>query len=386
MLAGVTFGQATRAARKGIYERYPSVNTWGAYQCYGDPDYRLVSTVDGTASEPELNFATPEIAVTEIEDITAQLETIGGSDPSWYLGQLMRIEKWLQKQEWLSKPGIYISLARAYWEALQFQDALRFYLRALKEDSASLALRDVEQLANLMTRLAVEATRKKAKHQRKEVAELFGEAEELLRWLTTPLLESSKGRVPERSNAQLTAERLLLLASWEKRKAWLSADGNETRRAVERMLEYYQLALGRRPANDYYPRLNLVTGQVVLDWLTTSAAAKRTRTRSSPQKRLAAELEGIARKIELLLKEGPDFLVDQARIDCKLLGGLVAEDLTDSLLQEVGREYDDIRALSSLREFASVRDQIDFLCHMATIGGRKQVAKSLQHLRAHLSE
>jgi tetratricopeptide (TPR) repeat protein len=386
MLTGVAFGQATRAARKAIYERYPSVNTWGAYQCYGDPDYRLVSTVDGAASEPELNFATPEIAVTEIEDITAQLETIGGSDPSWYLGQLMRIEKWLEKQEWLSKPGIYISLARAYWEALQFQDALRFYLRALKEDSASLALRDIEQLANLMTRLAVESTRGKRKPHGKEVAKLFGEAEELLRWVTTPVLENRRERVPERSNAQLTAERLLLLASWEKRKAWLSVDSDATRRALEKMLEYYQLALSRHPANDYYPRLNLVTGRVVLDWLTKSAAVKRAPTGSSAQKRLAAELEVIARKIELLLKEGPDFLVDQARIDCKLIGGLVSDALADSLLQEVGREYDDIRALSSLREFASVRDQIEFLCHMATLGGRKQLAKSLQHLRARLSE
>ena len=121
------------------------------------------AATDGAATEPELNFATPEIAVTEIEDITAQLETVGAADPSWYLGQLVRIEKWLQEQDWLSKPGVSISLARAYWEALQFQDALRFYRRALKEDSASLTLRDIEQLANLMTRLAVESTRHGAK-------------------------------------------------------------------------------------------------------------------------------------------------------------------------------------------------------------------------------
>jgi hypothetical protein len=65
-------------------------------------------------------------------------------------------------------------MARAYWEALQFQDALRFYQRALKEDSASLTLRDIEQLANLMTRLAVESTRKAGKPDQREVAGLFG--------------------------------------------------------------------------------------------------------------------------------------------------------------------------------------------------------------------
>ena len=380
MLAGVTFGQATRAARKGIYERYPTVNTWGAYQCYGDPDYRLVAATDGAATEPELNFATPEIAVTEIEDITAQLETVGGADPSWYLGQLVRIEKWLQEQDWLSKPGVCISLARAYWEALQFQDALRFYRRALKEDSASLTLRDIEQLANLMTRLAVESTRKNAKPDPRAVADLFGQAEELLHWVTTPLMERKGAHVPERSNDQLTAERLLLLASWQKRRAWLSTELGQTRRALDKMREYYDLALSRRPPNDYYPRLNVIMGQVVTAWLASGAPAKRRRDGAAGQRRLVEDLEAVARKIELLLKQGPDFLVDQARIDCKLLSCIAADSLSEPLLNQLAGEYLDIRALSSLREFASIRDQIDFLCRMATIGGRQPLVKSLQEL------
>ena len=94
--------------------------------------------------------------------------------------------------------------------ALQFEDALRFYRRALKEDSASLTLRDIEQLANLMTRLAVESTRKGGKPDQRAIADLFGEAEELLQWVTTPLMERKGVPVRERSNAQLTAERLLL--------------------------------------------------------------------------------------------------------------------------------------------------------------------------------
>jgi hypothetical protein len=88
----------------------------------------------------------------------------------------------------------------------------------------------------------------------------------------------------------------------------------------------------------------------------------------------------------LLLKDGPDFLVDQARIDCKLVRALVASDLSEQLLDEIGGEYGDIRVLSSLREFASVRDQIDFLSHMATVGGQKQLLKGLQQLHKRLNE
>jgi len=44
MLSGDCFGDATHAARKSTYERHPNDNTWGAYHCYGDPDYKLVSS------------------------------------------------------------------------------------------------------------------------------------------------------------------------------------------------------------------------------------------------------------------------------------------------------------------------------------------------------
>jgi len=41
MLDGKNFGEAIKNARCKCYERYPSNNTWGAYQCYGDQFYTL---------------------------------------------------------------------------------------------------------------------------------------------------------------------------------------------------------------------------------------------------------------------------------------------------------------------------------------------------------
>lgn len=41
MLKGQTFGNAVRQARKSCFDDYPGTNTWGAYQCYGDPFYTL---------------------------------------------------------------------------------------------------------------------------------------------------------------------------------------------------------------------------------------------------------------------------------------------------------------------------------------------------------
>ena len=41
MLDGDTFGRALKKARDDTYDKFPDSNTWGAYQAYGDPDYRL---------------------------------------------------------------------------------------------------------------------------------------------------------------------------------------------------------------------------------------------------------------------------------------------------------------------------------------------------------
>jgi CHAT domain-containing protein len=41
MLSGETFGTAVHTARQRTYEQHGMTNTWGAYQCYGNPDFKL---------------------------------------------------------------------------------------------------------------------------------------------------------------------------------------------------------------------------------------------------------------------------------------------------------------------------------------------------------
>jgi CHAT domain-containing protein len=40
LVVGLPFVEAVRRARLETYLRNPGRNTWGAYQCYGDPDWR----------------------------------------------------------------------------------------------------------------------------------------------------------------------------------------------------------------------------------------------------------------------------------------------------------------------------------------------------------
>ena len=43
-------GEAVRGARLETLAQYPDTSTWGAFQCYGSPEYRLRSTVSSGAS------------------------------------------------------------------------------------------------------------------------------------------------------------------------------------------------------------------------------------------------------------------------------------------------------------------------------------------------
>jgi CHAT domain-containing protein len=75
MLSGCSFGLAVQRARTDIYEKYGNrSNTWGAYQCYGDPFYKL----DLGMREPNASdngYIVPEQAESSLENLLSKIET-----------------------------------------------------------------------------------------------------------------------------------------------------------------------------------------------------------------------------------------------------------------------------------------------------------------------
>ena len=75
MLSGLTFGEAIAAARWQTWNDHPAVNTWGAYQCYGDPDYRLApDAVVHRATTVRRAPASAEQARVEIENLSQSVD------------------------------------------------------------------------------------------------------------------------------------------------------------------------------------------------------------------------------------------------------------------------------------------------------------------------
>jgi len=89
LFAGETFGNAVQKARAGIYQNYPSTNTWGAYQCYGDPFYRL-TTNTVTQAERKYSFVIPEEAEVELFNLRSEIE-MANIDPADAMKRLAAI-------------------------------------------------------------------------------------------------------------------------------------------------------------------------------------------------------------------------------------------------------------------------------------------------------
>jgi hypothetical protein len=367
MLQGVTFGEAVKLSRRETYDRHPSVNTWGAYQCYGDPDYRLLR--DGVAhggGKDDLRFATPAVAATEIENLAAELATMGGQDTSWQVGELRRIVKWLEAKNWLDGGRICIALAQAFGEVLLFEDGKEYYRRALEKNPASMTLKDVEQYANLISRAAVDAWKRgEATKGREPLAEI-DRAIRHLEWLVAP------------PGGKETSERLSLFGSAYKRKAWIATDLRTAAAAVANMKERYHRACTLSEGKDPHPVLNLLFARLVDNWVGGGALLEASD--------IGAELGGVRAELDGRLAQGLDFWVEASRIDCDLLGAVMEDRLDSGAVESLAGRYREAGKLASRREFALVLDQIEFLAAMATKAKKADLGQRLGKLLARVNE
>ncbi|MFZ1414944.1 MAG: CHAT domain-containing protein, partial [Defluviicoccus sp.] len=159
-LASQEFGRAVRTAREAVYRQSPTDPTWGAYQCYGEPDWRLgAASQEGGDDEP-LIFAAPAEAITEIERVREDAQTVSERD----LGTLKQrldsirhdaIAACEARRSWLASAEMASAFAKAYAELGAIDQAIADYERALKANRGSAAVRDIEQLADLRVRKAV---------------------------------------------------------------------------------------------------------------------------------------------------------------------------------------------------------------------------------------
>jgi CHAT domain-containing protein len=154
------FGKAVYAARRAVYEKYPSSMTWGAYQVYGDPGWRILPNggLCGDVSGPG-GYVAPEELIDKLNRVRVTMnkqgEVLNETDAKRTVDEVENVLKQCPAG-WRENSRVLYPMARVYAElgADYFAKACDYYregiVRSDKHDQVSLDA--IEQLANLEAR------------------------------------------------------------------------------------------------------------------------------------------------------------------------------------------------------------------------------------------
>ena len=259
LLNGATFGRALMEARIATWRRFPDSNTWGAYQAYGDPDFRLV--LKGAAARSDSRVAHEELLeqidriwkharMLDVQEVYGTDQDAPAKDKS---DQLRQLETLLADvpQAWLNRSDIRIAVAEAFGELRAYPEAIEHYAFALDtgELDSKTTIKAVEQLFNLTARQAERDRDPKR-------------------------LRAAIARLKALQDVGETSERFNLLGSAYKGLANVVTKPTEVRKAIAEAARFYGESARRhteRGSFDHYPIVNRVAllavlGKAPKDW------------------------------------------------------------------------------------------------------------------------
>jgi tetratricopeptide (TPR) repeat protein len=363
MLAGELYGDAVLQARRDTYFGHGETNTWGAYQCYGDPSFSLVA--GGGQSRDDVFVSDSELSIW-LQSIVARARQQDGA--SERLMAALAAREAQTPAPWWQSAEVCAVAAQAFAELGQFDRAISYYERVVKAERANAPILALEQLANCKIRWAgrlLDADRSDGK----KAAALLDDAEKILRHLL---------------DLGPTSERWSLFGGLMKRRAIASArDAKARRKALEQMSKAYrsayELSRSDGPGNAY-PLGNQIAADIVLSW-GTNGSSKRNGGRAQA----AAALKELGAMADGLSSSKTDFFSLAVVADRILLEALMERRLDDATRDSILQKFS--RALSrgvTARQRDSVRTQFQFFRHLIQSGlpkeGRDEILRQLAFL------
>jgi|JI10StandDraft_1071094.scaffolds.fasta_scaffold16689_2 CHAT domain-containing protein len=321
------FGEVVLNARTAVYEANPDDSTWGAYQCYGEPDWRLsprngdepaaAASLPGNA---RLAFASAAEAIAFIDTIREQIEVGSGrsGNRDALLKSLTTLHIRFDKRGWLARPQVAEALGRAFAALNEPATAITLFERALHEDALP-SVQLIEQLATLRLRAAV--------------APLAGggfvpDAFDRIAAVRADVEALCKIAGP-------TVERLTLIGATYKREALLQTGGAVDDRLAT-MRDCYRaawdLAHSRANANAYYPGQLVVEAGLLIDLRAGHAVTDATK----------ADLAGLAVDLASSEEQLDDYWHAASRAGYLLFEQLAAGTLSQAAHDAIVHCYDKV--------------------------------------------
>ncbi len=361
MLAGDAFGDAVLSARRACIQRHPHSNTFGAYQCYGDPGFRLLRRQsDGLSPMPG-----PAPLLHSAADLLCQLEnmreTVRMRSQDDDSGVESGIEALLERvpdsvrADWLKRADVLAALGFLWGEAGDYPRAIECMEDALTAAKGSCPLKVVEQCSNFRVR---EAARRWSR------AQAAGTGDDALRETIASAIRRAVGELDLLLQRARTPERLNLAGAACKRLV-LVTRGPERTESLASMARYYREALRLDTDNAAYPFTNGAFADLF------AAAGDPAYQRQWSAQELPGEIERVLRQCESEHERNPAIWLATGIADCRLLrrvteilqgDGEVEGAPDDPLLDAALSGYHNaFRRGASLRERASISEHLEFI-------------------------
>lgn len=149
LLDAESFGDAVRKARTAAFEvAGETSSTWGAYQCYGDPDFQLV-----TGSRPKRGrepIVSDNQLIQHLQILTSNAGQADDDDIRQLTEQLEGLVE--EAGDRLGRAHVTLAIGDAYQSVGQLKKAAEWYERCFLSPDGRGELRTIEQYANLSVR------------------------------------------------------------------------------------------------------------------------------------------------------------------------------------------------------------------------------------------
>ncbi len=227
MFSGDNFGNAVKKARNYIYDKHPNNNTWGAYQCYGDPFFKLKG-ISGSKGTWSPSYIVPQEAEIDLENLLNQLQMATSANHD-HLSDLKKILTAVDRD--VSRtPQIVERVAKIYQELAMYVEATQHFEELLKMEDADFSFSCMEKYCNTRSKLYIREIFEAETATDNAVADNYKKCERVIQDLEVLLFAGE------------TAERHNLLGSAYKRLSMLAANKNKRIHAYKLAISHYERA------------------------------------------------------------------------------------------------------------------------------------------------
>jgi pimeloyl-ACP methyl ester carboxylesterase len=336
LMRGQRFVEAIGHAREATWKNHPGSNTWAAYQCYGDPDWRYLTEGDDAARRmpDSTHIISPRALEIELETLAVQSK-FKEIEQDRIKARLEQLEA-KYGSRWGKIGYVAEAFGALHAEVNHMDDAIRWYEHAVSADDGSASLHASEQLGNLRARRG---------EKMKDTAEGRSEIEAAIEILQGVV--ATHGRTIERESLLGSAfKRLSMLEKKSRRRA-------AARVAIEMMATHYRNAenLARKNGNDslHYPAMNRMSAELILN-----GANKNWPGFDS------ADLAAVRQSLQKKVMQDPDFWAVVGLTELRIYEALAQRRLSKALNGILAELTDLKNRVSSKQMWDSVHAQARF--------------------------